>query len=68
MWRTINQCYDLIKAIDIDSAVSKYGLRMLAKNRQVETLQFGSKILINYKSLCAYLNIETVDNASNAAI
>lgn len=68
MWRTINQCYELIKAIDVNSAVSKYGLRMLTKNKQVETLTVGSKVLINYKSLSAYLKIEPIDNTNRAAI
>ncbi len=55
MYRTIEECFELIKKKDNETSISKYFIRCLAKKKVVKTLQAGSKFLIDYKSLEQYL-------------
>lgn len=58
MWRSINSCYALILENDKSSQITKYYIRTLAQKGVVETLNIGSKFLINWISLKEYLNIQ----------
>lgn len=58
MIRTIDQCHQIIKNNDPDTAISKYMIRCIAKSGQVKTLAAGKKILIDFISLGEYLGLD----------
>lgn len=49
--RTIRQCYEQVKALDKDSAITIYFIRTLCSQGKVEYINAGKKILINLDSL-----------------
>lgn len=55
MYRTIKECYELIKKSDSGSAITQYFIRCLARNNSIKTIQAGNKYLIDYSSLQNYL-------------
>ena len=55
MYRTIKECYELIKQNDKDTAITQYFIRGLAKRNSIKTIQSGSKYLIDFISLQNYL-------------
>lgn len=55
MYRTINDCYNLIKQTDNETAITKYFIRCLAKEHKIKVLLAGSKFLIDFNSLKDYL-------------
>lgn len=55
MYRTINDCYNLIKQTDNETAITKYFIRCLAREHKIKVLSAGSKFLIDFNSLKDYL-------------
>lgn len=55
MYRTINECYDMIKQTDNETAITKYFIRCLAREHKIKVLSAGSKFLIDYISLREFL-------------
>lgn len=56
VWRTAQQCCDMIKAVDKDSGITRFYIVKLANQEQIRSLKSGRKILVDYNSLIAYLN------------
>lgn len=55
MYRSIKDCYDLLKKSDNDTAITPYFLRCLAKQKRVKIMNSGNKVLIDFNSLQEYL-------------
>ena len=55
MFRTINECYNMIKQTDNETAITKYFIRCLAREHKIKVLSAGSKFLIDYISLREFL-------------
>ena len=54
--RTLDECYNELKALDPDTAVSKYFIRQLAISGKIPCIQAGRKRLINFDKLLDYLS------------
>lgn len=54
--RTIPEALEEIRALDEDSAVTSYCIRMLCKEQRVRCIYTGRKILVDLDSLIEYLN------------
>ena len=54
--RTIKQCYEEIKALDTNTAITEWFIRCLCKDNKVKHFMSGSKILVNLDDLLNYLN------------
>jgi hypothetical protein len=56
--RTVKQAYQLIHKEDNESCISEYYLRTLVKTKpnQIGVFKSGSKFLLNYDLLMAFLN------------
>lgn len=56
-YRTIKQCFDIIKENDNNTAITPYYIRKLCREKRVAFISSGNKILVNLNSLLDYLNI-----------
>ena len=65
MYRTINECYNLIKQMDPETAITTWHLRCLKDKLEIITMSSGNKVLIEFNSLLAYLNKGEKANESN---
>lgn len=54
--RTIKQCYQEIKKLDSDTAITEWFIRCLCKEHKVKHFMTGKKILVNFNDLLTYLN------------
>lgn len=54
-YRTIQQCFDMIKSEDSLSCITKHFIRSLANKKLIKTLRTGNKVLIDFNSLQEYL-------------
>jgi excisionase family DNA binding protein len=54
--RTLDECYNELKALDPNTAVSKYFIRQLAISGKIPCIRAGRKRLINFDKLLDYLN------------
>ena len=66
--RTIKQCFDYIKGIDKESAVTIYFLRTLCSQGRVNYTTAGTKILINLDSLLNVLGGNQITNEEKGVI
>lgn len=66
--RTIKQCFDHIKSIDKESAVTIYFLRSLCSQGRVKYTTAGKKILINLDSLLNVLGSNQITNEEKGVI
>lgn len=57
--KTIKQCFEEIKKLDPDTAISQWFIRCLCKENKIKHFYTGSKILVNFDDLINYLNQET---------
>lgn len=61
-YRTIAQCYEIIKKIDPDTAISTYFIRGMCRNSEMfpdlVAIPSGNKVLIQLSSLFKTLHIE----------
>ena len=53
-FRTIKECYDYIKSIDKDTAITLYFIRTLCRQEKIDFIWSGKKILIDLYSLLNY--------------
>lgn len=60
--RTIKQCYEHIKKLDKESAITIYFLRTLCSQGRVNFTTAGKKILINLDSLLNELKMNNLTN------
>lgn len=60
--RTIKQCYEHIKKLDKESAITIYFLRTLCSQGRVNFTTAGKKILINLDSLLNELEMNNLTN------
>ena len=54
--RTIKQCYQEIKKLDSDTAITEWFIRCLCKQGKVKHFMTGTKTLVNFDDLINYLN------------
>lgn len=64
--RTLDECYSELKALDPDTAVSKYFIRQLAISGKIPCIQAGRKRLINFDKLLSYLSCEHQDQKKHS--
>lgn len=65
--RTLDECYNEIKAMDKNTAISKYYIRQLAISGKIPVVMCGRKRLINLDGLIEYLSGSgTAENNSAA--
>ena len=64
--RTLDECYNEIKKIDENTAISKYYIRQLAISGKIPVVMCGRKRLINLDGLIEYLS-RSGTTASNTA-
>jgi len=55
IWRTAQQCSDLIKNQDPDTGITRFYIVKLANSEKIRSLKSGRKLLVDYESLMAYL-------------
>lgn len=54
--RTLDECYNEIKAMDNNTAITKYYIRRLAISNKIPVVMVGRKRLINLDGLLEYLS------------
>lgn len=57
--KTIKQCFEEIKALDTNTAITQWFIRCLCKENKVKHFMTGTKILVNFDDLINYLNAGT---------
>ena len=53
--RTINEAVQMIRQEDPESRISAYMIRQLAYNEKIRSIKSGSKVMIDFDSLLAFL-------------
>ena len=53
--RTINEAVQMIRKEDPGSRISAYMIRQLAYNEKIRSIKSGSKVMIDFDSLLAFL-------------
>ena len=53
--RTLDECYEEIKSVDPNTAISKYFIRKLVLSGKIPCIKSGCKRLINFDSLIEYI-------------
>ena len=53
--RTINEAVQMIRKEDPESRISAYMIRQLAYNEKIRSIKWGSKVMIDFDSLLAFL-------------
>ena len=64
--RTLDECYNELKAIDPNTSVSKYFIRRLAVSGTIPCIMAGRKRLINFDKLLAYLSGDNQDQGTHS--
>lgn len=54
--RTLDECYNEIKTMDNNTAITKYYIRQLAITNKIPVVMVGRKRLINLDGLLEYLS------------
>lgn len=54
--KTVQQCFQSIKLLDSETAITEWFIRSLCKDNKVKHFMSGNKILVNYDDLLKYLN------------
>lgn len=54
--KTIKQCFEEIKTLDPNTAITQWFIRCLCKDNKVKHFMTGTKILVNFDDLIQYLN------------
>ena len=53
--RTINEAVQMIRKEDPESRISAYMIRQLAYNEKIRSIKSGTKVMIDFDSLLAFL-------------
>ena len=53
--RTINEAVQMIRKEDPESRISAYMIRQLAYNEKIRSIKSGSKVMVDFDSLLAFL-------------
>ena len=53
--KTINKAVQMIRKEDPESRISAYMIRQLAYNEKIRSIKSGSKVMIDFDSLLAFL-------------
>ena len=54
-YRTIQQAYESIKALDADTAITYHALRQLVVSGQIPSMRIGKKYVIDLDMLSAFM-------------
>ncbi len=66
--RTLDECYNEIKTMDSNTAITKYYIRQLAITNKIPVVMVGRKRLINLDGLLEYLSApHTTENDNSTA-
>ena len=57
--KTVKQCFEEIKKLDQETAITQWFIRCLCKENKVKHFMTGTKILVNFDDLINYLNQDT---------
>lgn len=66
--RTLDECYNELKQLDNNTAVTKYFVRQLAINGTIPCVMVGRKRLINLDKLIEYLNTPHTEKQPSSGI
>ena len=55
-YRSIQKCWEEIKMMDKDTAISSWMIRNLCKENKIHYILSGNKALVDFDSLLNYLN------------
>ena len=55
-YRTIQQAYECIKALDAETAITLHALRQLVVSRQIPSVRVGKKYLIDMDVLSGFFS------------
>lgn len=62
-YRTITKALEELKVIDPNTCLSEFVIRKLANDRKISQVKSGSKTLIDFDSLLAFLNGESFEGS-----
>ena len=54
--RTVKECWEYIKTLDTDTAITEWFIRTLCKDNKIQYFASGKKLLINLDNLISYIN------------
>lgn len=54
-YRTINECVDMIRELDNETAITIYFVRRLVAENQINFRRTGKKVLVDFDSLSNFL-------------
>ena len=57
-YRTIQQAYECIKALDADTAITYHALRQLVVSGQIPSMRIGKKYVIDLDVLSAFMGAQ----------
>lgn len=63
--KTVQQCFQSIKQLDSETAITEWFIRSLCKDNKVKHFMSGNKILVNYDDLLKYLNNSDIGEYEN---
>ena len=63
-YRTINQAYECIKALDADTAITYHALRQLVVSGQMPSMRVGKKYLTDLDVLTSLMNAQVSQDHS----
>lgn len=66
--RTITDAINLLKQDDPDTRLSEFLIRKLALQKKIRSIKTGTKLMIDYDSLVAYLSGKDYDLPSEQII
>ena len=55
-YRTIQQAYECIKALDKETAITLHALRQMVVSRQIPSVRVGKKYLIDLDGLAGFIS------------
>ena len=63
-YRTIQQAFECIKALDAETAITYHALRQLVVSGQMPSMRVGKKYLIDLDGLASLLNVQVSQDHS----
>ena len=64
-YRTIQQCYQAIKKLDNDTAITEWFIRQLCNSGKIKYYKNGNKSLVNLDNLLGFLNCGLEDTIND---
>ena len=61
-YRTIQQAFECIKALDADTAITYHALRQLVISGQIPSMRIGKKYVIDLDTLSAFMGVQVAQD------